>query len=177
MTNKTCFICNVEKSLDEFYKHPKMGDGHLNKCKTCTKMHTMQRYKRKSSDSEWLNSERKRNREKYFRLGYRDKHRPSLEDRKKFVESYYNKFPEKRLTRSRTQHFKRGENNELHHWSYNEIHYKDVIELGRSDHAKVHRFLMYDPATFFYFRKDTMELLNTRALHESYIEYVLREED
>jgi hypothetical protein len=40
---KTCFKCNVSQPLTDFYRHPNMADGHLGKCKTCTKADSTER--------------------------------------------------------------------------------------------------------------------------------------
>lgn len=41
---KTCFKCRKKKEIEQFYKHPRMADGHLGKCKSCAKRDAHKRY-------------------------------------------------------------------------------------------------------------------------------------
>lgn len=74
---KTCFKCNEEKPVEDFYRHPKMADGRVNKCKDCNKKDVREnRYKRVDYYREY------------------DKKRGSRQD-KAYRDSYKERFPEK----------------------------------------------------------------------------------
>lgn len=159
---KVCFKCNIEKDIGSFYRHSQMKDGHLNKCIDCTKFDTKLRASVLVGDPYWQEKERERQRDKYYRLGYKEKHKPDKEYKKIAMDKYKEKYPEKIRAKNKSQHIKvEIKGNHLHHWSYNDEHFKDIIEMTPKEHYLIHRYIKYDQERKMY---RTLEgvLLDTR---------------
>lgn len=171
---KQCFKCKEIKPFDDFYKHSKMPDGIVNKCKVCNKKDVLENYKNNRLDPNFIIKERKRGREKHQRL-YSGK---IINDYKHQL-IWRTKYPEKIKAKNKSQRMlKPFEGAEKHHWSYNQEHYKDILWLSSKDHKKAHRFIIYDQERMMYRRTDNNILLDTKEHHESYIKSkILTEEN
>jgi hypothetical protein len=165
METKICFRCGIEKPIDEFYRHSRMADGHLNKCKECTRNDALENYSKKITDPEWREKEKIRGRDKYHRLYTGVKCPP--ERKREIIQRYKDKYPEKRLAINKASRLPKIEGFENHHWSYNKEHWLDVISLSTSEHMKLHRYMVYDQERMMY-RTTGGILLDTREAHLHY---------
>lgn len=155
---KTCFKCHRSKPVSAFYKHPQMSDGLLGKCKDCTKDDVRKRYRELIVLPEFREKEKRRGREKYYRLGYKSK------SNCKSPKTYRQRHPEKYRAIMMSQHIKIKAGLQKHHWSYREEHAKDIIPITTKDHMKLHRNMVYDQERMMYRTLDGL-LLDTRDRH------------
>jgi hypothetical protein len=81
---KKCFKCDSVKPLGDFYKHPGMADGRVNKCKECNKVDVV--------ENRLSNIDRYREYDKY-RFANSPKRRKDIYER---AERYSSLNPEKR---------------------------------------------------------------------------------
>lgn len=154
MKEKRCPQCDLIKSSEDYYISNR-------KCKDCVKFNVGQRRLLNLATPEGIEKERTRHREKYHRLGYKDKdkYKPTYENKKLIQERYKNKYPEKIKVRKHTTNLKPFVvGNQLHHWNYNVEYAKDVIELSENGHNSLHRKLEYDKVKFIYNTLDGVPL-------------------
>lgn len=129
---KKCFKCGEEKELSEFYKHKKMADGHLNKCKQCTK-------------KDANNYQNGINRNKYLEY---QRSKPKTEHSLEVTKSWSKRFPQRKLAQNavsiavrsgkliKLHCFVCGKKAEAHHPDYDRP--LDVIWLCPSHHKQLH---------------------------------------
>lgn len=161
-TTKKCFKCGRELPLDQFYKHKRMSDGHLNKCIDCTKKDEHERYAKKSQDEAWMEKERARGREKYERLGYKNS---SCNNK---IRKINNLEPNTSEALRKKGYDTSGK--EAHHWNYNEP--KSVFLLSKSAHKRIHQYIVVNYDDKFCYTKDG-EKLDTIGKAKTYFKSVL----
>jgi len=150
MIEKPCIICGEVKPLDEFYKHKKMGDGHLNKCKSCTKQHSKERhYNKYLTDPSFVEKERERGRERYRRLGYKDRQAELASKKKHKKDSFFSNANRFLKTRGLI-----GDNENAHHWNYKDS--RSVFIMSNEDHMFIHTKIVLDDSLLLFRDKDTL---------------------
>lgn len=153
---KVCFKCGRELPLSKFYKHPKMADGHLNKCKDCTKNDVHNKYMDNIENQEFVEKERARNREKYHRLGYKDVYKHAHSGTKNVARNV-----RKQLNVPKTC--------EIHHWNYNFLY--DFFILDKRMHSRIHKKITFDEESKCFLFNGI--LLDTKQKHKQAIRTIL----
>ena len=114
---KTCFKCKRPKPLDQFYKHPKMGDGFLGKCKACTKKDVSGNYqKNREHYAEYERQRFQRPERKLAAVKYQRKRRARFPGKARAVAAVSNAVRDGRLKKEPCE--KCGQKAQAHHDDY-----------------------------------------------------------
>lgn len=161
MDKKKCFKCNRELPLIAFYKHPRMGDGFLNKCKDCTKKDSKERYSILSKDESWMEKERERGRDKFKRLVYKGRFKSTSS----ICPNAGNISKKLRLLGFSTN------GKEAHHWNYNKPN--SVFLISRKAHKRIHNFMTVNRDDKYCYTIDG-DKIETPDMAKSYFSEILK---
>lgn len=130
MRTKVCFKCEAELPITNFYKHPMMGDGHLGKCKACTRYDVRENRKRKLDYYLQYDRERSKTPERIAGIAKRDpkKTAAGIAARSAVARGKLKKLPCEVCGEQKS---------EAHHPNYDKP--LDVMWLCRKHHADIHR--------------------------------------
>lgn len=159
---KKCFKCGAEKPLSDFYKHPRMSDGHVNKCKECNKKDVRENRAEKADYYNEYDRNRPNHEDRVKMAAERVKERYHsdeefkeriLESKQKWLESNQQKrkaqyaannaLRDGKLARQLVcEHCKCTDKPlQKHHWSYEPEHWLDITWLCSKCHGKEHKRL------------------------------------
>jgi hypothetical protein len=133
---KTCFKCEETKPIDDFYRHKAMADGHLNKCKECTKKDVRmdRRISPRAREYDALRSSLPHRKSK--RIETTTRYQQEHPMRKKAVEAANNAVRDGKLKREPCLFCGATENIHKHHRDYSKP--LDVTWLCASCHRRLH---------------------------------------
>ena len=95
MNNKVCFKCGIEKPIIDYYKHRQMADGHLNKCKDCTKSDVHKHRGENLDKVQAYDRNRPNKEERAKKQGEYHKYGKGLEAKKISEKNYRNNYPQR----------------------------------------------------------------------------------
>ena len=148
---KKCSKCNEIKEYNKFNKRKANRDGFDGICKVCHGIYARAKDRRllpiRKLDEDWMQKRREH----------------AIRNQQRAM----NKYPEKTIARNAKAGRKAKKGNELHHWSYNVQHHKDMIEMPVLEHRKLHRYMIYDQGYMMY-RSVEGVLLDTKQAHMDY---------
>ncbi len=138
---KVCFKCDKEKPVEEFYKHERMPDGYLGKCKECTKSDVRKNYSDKREQYAEYERERfKRPERKAKAIEYQRQRREKNPEKYKATTAVGNAIRDGRLKKQPCEVCGTGKV-QAHHDDYEKP--LDVRWLCRKHHLQVHGKVAY----------------------------------